>query len=129
MYCRRHDRSGLAALGCYQNTIARYTPVLGAAWSQQSLTLAPTLVYVCPVQDGVKGALPLYRGTLHAARSIIQEEGCLALYAGRLHDHAGCKGSSKTSIKTAHFQNSRSYTGISRRRRGLGSVLLCIQCS
>ncbi|KFM24686.1 Mitochondrial folate transporter/carrier [Auxenochlorella protothecoides] len=34
------------------------------------------------VQDGIKGTLPLYRGTLDAARSIVRQEGYQALYAG-----------------------------------------------
>ncbi|KAL6779797.1 hypothetical protein ACKKBG_A13760 [Auxenochlorella protothecoides x Auxenochlorella symbiontica] len=34
------------------------------------------------VQDGIKGTLPLYQGTLDAARSIVRQEGYQALYAG-----------------------------------------------
>lgn len=34
------------------------------------------------MQDGVKGALPLYRGAVDALRSIVREEGRRALYAG-----------------------------------------------
>lgn len=37
------------------------------------------------VQDGIKGTLPLYRGTLDAARSIVRQEGYQALYAGEAH--------------------------------------------
>ena len=34
------------------------------------------------VQDGIAGVLPAYRGTVHAVKSIIREEGWRALYAG-----------------------------------------------
>lgn len=36
------------------------------------------------MQDGVKGALPAYRGTLHAATCMIRDEGFLSLYSGAL---------------------------------------------
>ena len=34
------------------------------------------------VQDGVQGLLPAYRGTVHALKSIVAEEGWRALYGG-----------------------------------------------
>ena len=34
------------------------------------------------VQDGVKGILPAYNGTVHALKSIVMEEGWKALYSG-----------------------------------------------
>ncbi len=34
------------------------------------------------VQDGVQGLLPAYRGTVHALRSMIAEEGWRSLYGG-----------------------------------------------
>ena len=37
---------------------------------------------VVAVQDGVQNILPAYRGTVHAIKSIIAEEGWRALYSG-----------------------------------------------
>ena len=34
------------------------------------------------VQDGVQGLLPAYRGTVHALRSMVAEEGWRSLYGG-----------------------------------------------
>ena len=36
----------------------------------------------CAVQDGVPGPLSAYRGTVHALKSIVKEEGWRALYSG-----------------------------------------------
>ena len=37
---------------------------------------------IVAVQDGVQGILPAYRGTVHALRSILADEGWRSLYAG-----------------------------------------------
>lgn len=34
------------------------------------------------MQDGIAGVLPAYRGTVHAIKCIIRDEGKRALYAG-----------------------------------------------
>ncbi len=40
------------------------------------------LIYFAAVQDGIPGPLSAYRGTVHALKSIVKEEGWRALYSG-----------------------------------------------
>ena len=47
----------------------------------QNVAIAP-LVCFAAVQDGIPGPLSAYRGTVHALKSIVKEEGWRALYSG-----------------------------------------------
>ncbi|KAK2076698.1 hypothetical protein QBZ16_005458 [Prototheca wickerhamii] len=67
------------------NIVGRHSAVAGcAAGATTVLALQPLDVIKTrlQVQDGVKGALPAYRGTLHAATCMIRDEGFLSLYSG-----------------------------------------------
>ena len=60
----------------------------------------------CAVQDGVPGPLSAYRGTVHALKSIVKEEGWRALYSGLA---PGLLGAGKIATCKQRVRSSRCY--------------------
>lgn len=55
-------------------------------------------MYFAAVQDGIPGPLSAYRGTVHALKSIVKEEGWRALYSGL---GPGLLGAGKSAVVKA----------------------------
>ena len=68
-----------ASAPCRKHAVAGCSAGLTCVMALHPLDVIKTRLQV---QDGASASLPVYRGTLHAAQSMLREEGWRALYAG-----------------------------------------------